>query len=71
MRRAPSEEKEILKREEVLMLEASERSLDLERLETRERHVAMAEDPVNTCKAKNQEEVDRRAAKARADLANE
>ena len=37
---------ELLKREEVLTLEAFERNLDLERLETRERLVAQAEDDV-------------------------
>ena len=37
---------ELLKREEALTLEAAERNLDLERLETRERLVAQAEDDV-------------------------
>ena len=52
-------------------MEASERSLELERPETRERQVAMSEDVVAACKAKIQEEVDRRVAKAHADLVNE
>ena len=37
MKGEPSNEEEILRREEALMLEATERSLELERLETRER----------------------------------
>ena len=37
MRGAPSKEKEILKREEALALEALEHTLELERLEVRER----------------------------------
>ena len=37
---------ELLKRDEALTLEAAERNLDLERLETRERLVAWAEDDV-------------------------
>ena len=37
MRGTPAEEEEILKREEALALEAMERNLELERLETRER----------------------------------
>ena len=37
MRGTPAEEEEILKREEALALEATERSLELERLEMRER----------------------------------
>ena len=53
------------------MLEASERSLELERLETRERQVAVAEDAITMHEAKIQEEVDRRVAKARTDLADE
>nr|XP_020178607.1 dynein regulatory complex protein 1 homolog [Aegilops tauschii subsp. strangulata] len=70
MRGAPSKEKEIHKHEEALM-EASERSLELERLEARERHVVMAEDAITVRQAKIQEEADRRVAKAREDLANE
>ena len=60
-----------MKCEEALALDASERSLKLERLETRERKVAMAEDAATAREAKIQEEVDRRVAEARADLANE
>nr|XP_020158444.1 tropomyosin-2-like [Aegilops tauschii subsp. strangulata] len=70
MRGVPSEEKEISKREEVLMLEASEGSLELERLEKRERQVAQAEDTVSVREAGIQEEVDRTVAKTRANLAN-
>ena len=50
------------------MLEAAERSLELERLETRERQVAEVEDVVGAREARVQEEVDRCVAKARADL---
>ena len=42
MRGTPAEEEEILKREEALALEATERSLELEQLETREHQVAQA-----------------------------
>ena len=63
-----AEEEEILKREEALALEAVERNLDLERLETRERQVAQAEDAANARKARIQKEVDNRVAEARADL---
>ena len=55
MRGAPSEEEEIQKREEALVLEASERSLELEQLEVRERQVTMAEDAVTAREAKIQE----------------
>ena len=41
-RGTPAEEEEILKREEALAPEATERSLELEWLETRERQVAQA-----------------------------
>ena len=71
MRGAPSEEKKILKREEALAMEALKRSLEHERMETREHHVAMVEDAVTACEAKIQEELDQRVAKARAGLANE
>ena len=64
------EEGEVLKHEEALMLEAAERSLELERLETRERQVAQAEDAASTREARIQEEIDRRVAEGRADLAN-
>ena len=52
MRGAPSKEKEVQKREETLALEALERSLELERLEVRERQVAMAEDAITAQEAK-------------------
>ena len=68
MRGTPAEEEEILKREEALALEAMERNLELERLETRERQVAQAEDAVGAREARVQEEVDRRMAEAHADL---
>ena len=51
-----------------MALEAVERSLELERLEMRERQVAQAEDDVGAREARAQEEVDRRVAEARADL---
>nr|XP_020165394.1 uncharacterized protein C6orf163-like [Aegilops tauschii subsp. strangulata] len=68
LRGTPAEEEEIRKREEALALEAVERSLELERLETRERQVALAEDAVGAREARAQEEVDCRVAEARADL---
>ena len=40
------EEEELRKHEEALTLEAAQRNLDLERLETRERQVTQAEDNV-------------------------
>ena len=46
----------------MLTLEAAERNLDLERLETRERQVTHAEDDVGAREARIQEEVDRRVA---------
>ena len=52
MRGTPAEEEEILKREEALSLEAMERNLELERLETRERQVALAENVVGACEAR-------------------
>ena len=69
MKGVPSEEEEILRREEARVLKATERSLELERLETRERQVAQAEDAASACEARIQEEVDRRVAEGRADLA--
>ena len=42
----PVVEEELHGREEALTLEAAERNLDLERLETRERQVTQAEDDV-------------------------
>nr|XP_020169716.1 tol-Pal system protein TolA-like [Aegilops tauschii subsp. strangulata] len=68
LRGTPAKEEEIRKREEALVLEAVERSLELERLEMRERQVAQAEDVVGVREAMVQEEVDRRVAEARADL---
>nr|XP_020168137.1 vicilin-like seed storage protein At2g18540 [Aegilops tauschii subsp. strangulata] len=68
MKGAPSDEEEILRREEELLPEATERSVELERLETRERQVAQTEDAVGAREAKAQEEVDRRVAEARVDL---
>nr|XP_020182389.1 tol-Pal system protein TolA-like [Aegilops tauschii subsp. strangulata] len=64
----PAKEEEIRGREEALALEAVERSLELERLETREHQVAQAEDAVGAREAKAQEEVDRRVAEVRANL---
>ena len=68
LRGSPVEEEEIRKREEVLALEAMERGLELQWLETRERQVAQAEDDICTREVRAQEEVDRRVAEARADL---
>ena len=53
------------------MLEATERSLELERLETGERQVAQAEHAASAREARIQEEVDRRVAGAREGLTNE
>ena len=55
---------ELQKCEEALMLEATKRTVDLERLETRERLVAQAEDDVAVREARALEEVDRRVAAA-------
>ena len=52
MKGMPAKEEEILKREEALALEAVECSLELERLETRERLVAQAEDVVGAREAR-------------------
>ena len=52
LRGMPVEEEEVLKREEASMLEAAERSLELERLETRERQVAEAEDAASAREAR-------------------
>ena len=46
MKGASVDRAELQRREEALTLEATERTLDLERLETRERLVAQAEDDV-------------------------
>ena len=70
LRGTPVKEEELEKHEEALTLEASEHSLDLERLETRERQVAQAEDDVGAHEARVQEEVDPRVAEACADLAS-
>ena len=69
MKGAPYDEEEISRHEEALLLEATERNLELERLGTSERHVAQAEDVVGAREARAQEEVDRRVAEARSDLA--
>nr|XP_020174170.1 vicilin-like seed storage protein At2g18540 [Aegilops tauschii subsp. strangulata] len=68
LRGTPAEEEEIRRREEALALEAVEHSLELQRLETRERQVAQAEDVVGAREAKAQEEVDRRVAEVCAGL---
>ena len=51
----PVEEEELRRREEVLTLEATKRSLDHERLETRERQVTQADDDVGAREARIQE----------------
>ena len=66
----PVEEEELRRCEETLTLEAAERNLDHERLETRERQVTQAEDDVGAREARVQEEVDRRVAEAHTDLAS-
>ena len=66
MEGAPVDRAKLLKREEALTLEAAERNLDLERLETREHLVARAEDDVAAREARAQEEVDRHVAEARS-----
>ena len=68
---APAEEEVLRRREEALTLEADERNLDLERLETRERQVTQAEDDVGAREARIQEEIDHRVAEARAGLERE
>jgi len=68
---ASVDQAELLKREEALTLEAAERNLDLERLETREHLVTQAEDNFAAWEARVQEEVDRRVAEARSDLERE
>ena len=62
---------ELQKREEALRLEATERALELERLETRERMVAQAEDDVAAREARASEAVDHRVAAARSNLERE
>ena len=66
MRGALSDEEKILKHDEVLMLEATKRGLELEWLETRVRQVARAEEAASKREAGIQEEVDHRVAEARA-----
>ena len=68
MRGTPAEEEEVRWHEETLALEAMERSLELERLKTRERHVAQDEDAVGARKARVEEEINRRVAEVHADL---
>ena len=68
LKEASIDQAELQKREEALTLEAAERNLDLERLETRERLVTQAGDDVTAREARAQEEVDRRVAEARSDL---
>ena len=68
---ASVDQAELLKREEALTLEAAERNFDLERLDTRERLVARAEDDVAAREARAQEEVDCRVAEARSALERE
>ena len=68
LKEASVDQAKLLKCEEALTLEATERNLDLERLETRERLVTQAKDDVAAREAQVQEEVDRRMAEARSDL---
>ena len=56
---------ELLKHEEALTLGATERNLDLERLETRERQVTQAEDDVGAREGRVQEDINRHVAEAR------
>ena len=71
MKGASVDQAELQRREEALALEAAERTLDLKRLETRERLVAQAEDDVAAREAQAQEEVDRRVAEAHPNLERE
>nr|XP_040249673.1 transmembrane protein 191C-like [Aegilops tauschii subsp. strangulata] len=68
LRGAPVKEEEVRKHAEALALEAVERSLELEQLETRECQVTQAEDVVGVREPRVQEEVDRRVAEVRAEL---
>ena len=52
LRGMPAEEEETRRREEALALEVVERSLELQRLETREHQVAQDEDAIGARKAK-------------------
>ena len=71
MKVASSDPAELQKCEEVLTLEASERTREYERLETRERLVTQAEDDVAAREARVLEEVGRRVAMARLNLEHE
>ena len=53
------------------MLEALEQSLELERLEVRERQVAAAEDAIATREARIQQEVEQKVEKLRVTLVRE
>ena len=64
----PSKEEKVRKREEALALEAVECSLELKKLETRERQVGQAEDAVEACEAGFEEEINRRVAEVCAYL---
>ena len=68
---ASADQAELQRHEEALTLEAAERTLDLERLEMRERPVTQVEDDVAEREARVQEEVDRRVAEARSNLERE
>lgn len=61
-------EAELLRRHDDLMLEVVEHSLALERLEVRERQAAVAEDAVAAREAQVLVEVEKRVAKARAEM---
>nr|XP_020174888.1 tropomyosin-like [Aegilops tauschii subsp. strangulata] len=67
----PVGEEELQKREEALALEAAQRNLDLERLETREHQVTQAEDDVGAWEVRIREEINRRLAKILAGLVRE
>ena len=71
MEGASADRVELQTREEALTMESTERTLDLERLETRERLVAQVEDVVAVREARALEEVDRRVAEARSNLERE
>ena len=61
-------EAELLRRHEDLTLEAVDHSLALEGLQVRERQAAVAEDAITVREAQIQVEVEKRVAKARAEL---
>ena len=71
LKEASVDQAELLKRKEALALEAAERNLDLERLETRARQVTQVEDDVGTREVRALEEVDHRMAEVHADLVHE